>query len=96
MKLMDYGLEPIDFNHPATTAGKADAGLSRRGFVMTSLASGFAIASNPVLAQAVTTDSKGLVAGEVSITVADGKVPAYRAMPAGPGKFPVMLVVQEI
>ena len=39
MKLMDYGLEPIDFNHPATTAGKADAGLSRRGFVMTSLAS---------------------------------------------------------
>ncbi len=50
MTLMAYGLEPIDFNHPATTAGKADAGLSRRGFVMTSLASGFAIASNPVLA----------------------------------------------
>ena len=35
---------------------------------MTSLASGFAIASNPVLAQAITTDSKGLIAGEVSIT----------------------------
>lgn len=56
MTLMAYGLEPIDFNHPATTAdkagkaGKADAGLSRRGFVMTSLASGFAIASNLVLA----------------------------------------------
>lgn len=96
MKLMEYGLAPIDFNHPAATAGKADAGLSRRGFVMTSLASGFAIASNPVLAQAITTDSKGLVAGEVSVTVADGKIPAYRAMPAGPGKFPVMLVVQEI
>ncbi len=63
---------------------------------MTSLASGFAIASNPVLAQAITTNSKGLIAGEVSITVADGKIPAYRAMPAGPGKFPVMLVVQEI
>ena len=96
MKLMDYGLKPINFNNPAAAAGKAIAGLSRRGFVMTSLASGFAVASNPVLAQAITTDSKGLVAGEVSIAVADCKVPAYRAMPAGPGKFPVMLVVQEI
>jgi carboxymethylenebutenolidase len=63
---------------------------------MTSLASGFALASNPLLAQAIVTDGKGLVAGEVSVSVADGKIPAYRAMPAGPGKFPVILVVQEI
>lgn len=96
MKLMEYGLKPLDFNHPAATASNADTALSRRGFVVTSLASGFALASHPVLAQAITTDSKGLVAGEVSIAVADGKIPAYRAMPAGPGKFPVMLVVQEI
>ncbi len=96
MKLMDYGRKPIDFNHPATSADQTNASFSRRGFVMTSLASGFAVASNPVLAQAITTDSKGLVAGEVSIPVADGKIPAYRAMPAGTGKFPVMLVVQEI
>ena len=72
------------------------AGFSRRGFVVTSLASGFALASNPVLAQAITTDSAGLVAGEVSVPVADGRMPAYRAMPAGAGKFPVLLVVQEI
>ena len=97
--MTDYCLKAIDFNNPAAAAapaGKAAAGPSRRDFVMTSLASGFAIASNPVLAQAITTDRKGLVAGEVSIKVADGKIPAYRAMPAGPGKVPVMLVVQEI
>ena len=96
MKLMDYGLKPVDFNGPAPRAGEAEASLSRRGFVMSSLASGFAVASEPVLAQAITTDRKGMVAGEVSIAVADGKIPAYRAMPAGPGTFPVMLVVQEI
>lgn len=96
MKLMEYGLKPVDFNHPVEVVDKPDAGCSRRGFVVTSLASGFAVASNPVLAQAITTDSKGLVAGEVSITVTDGKIPAYRAMPAGSGTFPVMLVVQEI
>jgi carboxymethylenebutenolidase len=97
MKLMDYDLKPIDFQNPLTVDPSTPSdGLSRRTFVMTSLASGFAVASNPVMAEAITTDTKGLVAGEVSIPVADGKVPAYRAMPAKPGKYPVVLVVQEI
>lgn len=80
---MDYGLKPIDCQ-------------SRRGFMMTSLAAGFAVASEPVLAQAITTDTKGLVAGEVQVPTADGKMPAYAARPAKPGKYPVILVVQEI
>lgn len=96
MKLRDYGLKPIDFNSPATAVGEIDTALSRRGFLVTSLATGFALASSPVLANAISTDSKGLVAGEVNIPVVDGQIPAYRAMPAGKGKFPVMLVVQEI
>ena len=96
MKLMDYGLKPIDFQNPDAARNTPDAGSSRRGFVVTSLAAGFAVASNPVLAQAITTDSAGLVAGEVSVPVVDGRMPAYRAMPAGAGKFPVLLVVQEI
>jgi len=70
---------------------------SRRGFVVTTLASGFALAVSPVMAQTViTTDSNGLTAGEVKIKVADGTIPAYRAMPAKGGPFPVVLVVQEI
>ena len=94
MKPMQYGLKPIDFANPKSAP--EPQGLSRRGFVVTSLASGFAVASNPVLAQAITTDTQGLTAGEISIVVADGKIPGYRAMPAKRGQYPVVLVVQEI
>jgi carboxymethylenebutenolidase len=70
--------------------------LSRRGFVMTSLATGFALAAQPVSDQTIKTDLQGLEAGEVKIPVADGEVPGYRAMPASGGPFPTVLVVQEI
>jgi carboxymethylenebutenolidase len=69
---------------------------SRRGFVVTTLASGFAMSVRPVSAETITTDTKGLEAGEVKIPVTDGEIPAYRAMPATGGPFPVVLVVQEI
>ncbi len=71
--------------------------LSRRSMLKTSLAGGFALAVQPVAAQTViTTDTSGLEAGEVSVTTADGEVPAYRALPKEGGPFPVILVVQEI
>ena len=69
---------------------------SRRGFVMTSLAAGFALSVQPVTAQTITTDTNGLEAGEVKIPVTDGEIPAYRALPEKGGPFPVVLVVQEI
>jgi carboxymethylenebutenolidase len=69
---------------------------SRRGFVMTSLAAGFAVSVQPVSAQTIATGTEGLEAGEVKIPVTDGQIPAYRALPAGAGPFPVILVVQEI
>src|SRR3954453_7395938 len=72
------------------------AGLSRREFVVTTLAAGFALAVQPVGAQTITTEAKGLEAGEVKVPVKDGEMPAYRAMPATGGPFPVVLVVQEI
>jgi len=72
------------------------ADVTRRGFVVTSLAAGFALAAQPVSAQTITTDTKGLVAGEVKIPTPDGEIPAYRALPAEGGPFPVVLVVQEI
>lgn len=71
-------------------------GFTRRDFVVTTLASGFALAVQPVTADTITTDSQGLEAGEVKIRTADGQLPAYRAMPASGGPFPVVLVVQEI
>jgi carboxymethylenebutenolidase len=69
---------------------------SRREFVVTSLAAGFAMAVQPVSAQTIATDTRGLEAGEVKIPVTDGEVPAYRALPEGAKNLPVILVVQEI
>ena len=70
---------------------------TRRGFVVTMLASGFALAVQPVMAQtAITTDTQGLTAGEIKVKVADGEMVAYRAQPATGSNFPVMLVVSEI
>lgn len=57
---------------------------------------GYAAAANPLMAQVITTDTQGLVAGDVSIAVADGQIPGYCARPAAPGLHPVVLVVQEI
>ncbi len=70
--------------------------LTRRGFVVTSLGTGFALAAGPVSAQAIKTDTDSLTAGEVQIPVADGQIPAYRAKPATGSNFPTVLVVQEI
>lgn len=70
---------------------------SRREMMVTTLATGFAMAVQPVAAQTmITTDTEGLEAGEVRIDVEDGGIPAYWAMPAKGGPFPVVLVVQEI
>jgi len=69
---------------------------SRRDFVQTTVGSGFAAAVLPVTAQTIKTDASGLTAGEVTLPVGDFKMPAYRAMPAGKSKLPVVLVVSEI
>jgi carboxymethylenebutenolidase len=72
------------------------AEFSRRTFVVTSLAAGFALAVQPVSAATITTDTNGLTAGEVKVPVPDGEIPAYRAMPASGGPFPTILVVHEV
>lgn len=69
---------------------------SRRGFVVTSLATGFALAAQPVSAQTITTDSNGLTVGDVNIPVVDGEIPGYRAMPAAGGPFPAVMVIHEV
>ena len=70
--------------------------ISRRAFVVGSLATGFALAVMPVSADTITTDSNGLDAGQVKIPVEGGAIPAYCAMPASGGPFPTVLVVHEI
>jgi carboxymethylenebutenolidase len=70
---------------------------TRRDFIVTMLAAGFAAAVRPIAAQTVIqTDAKGLIAGEVKIPVKDGQIPAYRAMPEKGKNLATVLVVQEI
>lgn len=70
---------------------------SRRGFLVTSLGAGFALAAEPVMAQSViTTDTVGLLAGEIKVRVADDEMVAYRAAPINAKNAAVILVVSEI
>ena len=71
--------------------------VSRRAFLVTALAVGFAAAVRPApTAAVVTTDAEGLDAGEVRIPTVGGTMPAYRARPQNRAIAPVVLVVEEI
>ena len=84
-----------ELDHPTDDA----TDLSRRDFVRAAVGTGFASAVLPVTAQTIKTDTAGLSVGEVTISVGDFKMAAYRAMPAGKtaaDKLPVVLVVSEV
>src|SRR2546428_656665 len=70
--------------------------VTRRGFMMTTLTVGFALAVRPVSADTIVTDAEGLTVGEVKIPTSDGDIPAYRAMPSQGRSLPVVVVVQEV
>jgi carboxymethylenebutenolidase len=72
-------------------------GIVRRDFLKVALGTGFAAAALPVVAQnVIKTDTDGLTAGTVTITVNGQAVPVYRAQPAGKTGLPVVLVISEI
>src|ERR1700731_2429851 len=69
---------------------------SRRVFVVASLATGFCLGVLPVPAETITTDTQGLLTGDVSIPISGGSIPGYRAMPAAGGPFATIVVLHEI
>ncbi len=78
---------------------------SRRKFMKTSVAGaaattlgvGFVAAADPVLAAAIETDFKGLIAGEQMIPVGSFQMPAYVSRPEkAKGNLPIVIVVSEI
>lgn len=72
-------------------------GVDRRGFMKATLGTGFAAAVLPITAHSeIKTDTAGLKAGEVTITVKGQNVPVYRAQPEGKTNLPVVLVISEI
>lgn len=61
------------------------------------LAGSFALATQPVTADTILTDAKGLIEDRVGIPRKDGTLPAYLARPDGhSGLLPIIVVVQEI
>ena len=86
----------VQANGPDVLSLTPQMELTRRAVIVTSLATGFAMAVRPVSAQTITTSSEGLIVGEVRIPVTGGVIPGYRAMPEKGGPFPVVLVVEEV
>ena len=74
------------------------APVSRRGFMTASaaLAAGYTLATGPVRADVIKTDTNGLDAGDTKIKVSDGEMPGYYARPAGAANPPVIVVAMEI
>lgn len=70
---------------------------SRRGFIASTIASGFALAAGPVAAQtAIITPADGLDVGSAQIPVSGGNLPAYFAAPKKAGKYAAVIVVPEV
>ncbi len=72
--------------------------VSRRGFMTSTAAAtaGYTLAAGPVRAQAISTDTSGLAAGEGKVKVSGGEMPVYFARPAEAKNPPVILVAMEI
>jgi carboxymethylenebutenolidase len=70
--------------------------IGRRGVLASGLVSGLTLATKRVEAQVITTDTVGLAAGEVRLSVGGNEVPAYYAKPERGGPFPVIVVIEEI
>ncbi|MGA9658620.1 MAG: dienelactone hydrolase family protein [Asticcacaulis sp.] len=90
---------PLNLTRPEGSRPQ-DFHLSRRAVAGSLFFSGYALSTLPVNAQAITTDTKGLLAKNLTIPTlkpeGDYQIPAYIAMPDKAGKHPVILVVCEI
>ena len=79
----------------------AREGMSRRQFLAAASSTrvtlaGFAIASNPVAGEVITTATTGLNAADGTVMVNGFPVPTYTARPAGDGRYPIILVIPEV
>ena len=78
-------MDKMDDHRLKTTL--SDRHLSRRAFIVGTLAAGFALSVQPVSAQTITTDTNGLTAGEVKIQLPTATSPPIaRCPPGGPSR----------
>jgi len=78
-------------------ASETQTGLTRREMIVAGgTFAGYAMSVETVLAQAIKTDTDGLVAGDQKIKVGGVDVPVYEARPATGKDTPIILVISEI
>src|SRR5262252_72790 len=68
----------------------------RQMLATTSTFAGYAIAVDKVLAQAIKTDTDGIVAGAQIVKIGDYEMPVYEARPATGKDHSIVLVISEI
>ena len=85
------------FSDPHLESLLPEVKFSRRGFIASSVATGFALSAGALMAQtAINTPATGLDSGMVSIPVAGGNMPGYMAAPKKAGKYATVIVIPEI
>src|SRR5580765_8979625 len=57
---------------------------------------GYAVGVEKALAQAITTDTSGIAAGEFEVKIGDYGMPVYEARPAAGGPAPIVVCISEI
>ena len=57
---------------------------------------GYTRGTETVLAQAIATDTQGLVAGDAEVTIGNYTMPVYEARPASGPRRPIVLVISEV
>ena len=78
-------------------APETQTGLTRREMIVAGgTFAGYAPSVETVLAQAIKTDTDGLIAGDQKIKVGGVDVPVYEARPASGKDTPIILVISEI
>jgi carboxymethylenebutenolidase len=76
---------------------QTESGVTRRQMLVAGgTFAGYALGVEKVLAQAIKTDTDGLVAGDQQVPVGGVNVPVYEARPASGSGHPIILVISEI
>jgi len=75
------------------------AGLTRRDVIKAGTAAtlaGYAVGVEKALAQAIKTDTDGIIAGDAEVAIGSYNMPVYEARPASGGPAPIVVCISEI
>ncbi len=85
------------FDDPHLESLLPKVAFTRRGFLASAAASGFALAAGPVMAQtAIKTPEAGLDIYDLRVPVFKGNMPVYIAAPKKTGKLATIIVIPEV